>query len=102
MEKAYLNNIPEGGEKDATMELLIQILVYYCKWEMTDDNYIDKDLSFKSILLNSVDWLPVSYRDNFNARITNTKAGDFGFLFDRIELITVDFNWKDLKGVMAQ
>lgn len=101
MEKAYLNNIPEGGEKDATMELLIQILVYYCKWEMTDDNYIDKDLSFKSILLNSVDWLPVSYRDNFNARITNTKAGDFGFLFDRIELITVDFNWKDLKGVMA-
>ena len=102
MEKAYLNNIPEGGDKDATMELLIQILVYYCKWEMTDDNYIDKDLSFKSILLNSVDWLPVSYRDNFNARITNTKAGDFGFLFDRIELITVDFNWKDLKGVMAQ
>lgn len=102
MEKAYLNNILEGGEKDATMELLIQILVYYCKWEMTDDNYIDKDLSFKSILLNSVDWLPVSYRDNFNARITNTKAGDFGFLFDRIELITVDFNWKDIKGVMAQ
>ncbi len=102
MEKAYLNNIPEGGEKDATMELLIQILVYYCKWEMTDDNYIDKDLSFKSILLNSVDWLPVSYRDNFNARITNTKAGDFGFLFDRIELITVEFNWKDIKGVMAQ
>ena len=56
----------------------------------------------KSILLNSVDWLPVSYRDNFNARITNTKAGDFGFLFDRIELITVEFNWKDIKGVMAQ
>lgn len=102
MEKAYLNNIPESGEKEATVELLIEILVYYCKWEMADENYIDKDSAFKSILLNKVDWLPIGYRDNFNARITNTKAGDFGFLFDRIELITVDFNWKDLKGVMAQ
>ena len=102
MEKAYLNNIPESGEKEATVELLIQILVYYCKWEMADENYIDKDSAFKSILLNNVDWLPIGYRDNFNARITNTKAGDFGFLFDRIELITVDFNWKDIKGVMAQ
>lgn len=102
MEKAYLNNIPESGEKEATVELLIQILVYYCKWEMADENYIDKDSAFKSILLNKVDWLPIGYRDNFNARITNTKAGDFGFLFDRIELITVDFNWKDIKGVMAQ
>lgn len=102
MEKAYLNNIPESGEKEATVELLIQILVYYCKWEMADENYIDKDSAFKSILLNKVDWLPIGYRDNFNARITNTKAGDFGFLFDRIELIIVDFNWKDIKGVMAQ
>ncbi len=103
MEKAYLNNIPEGGEKDATMELLIQILVYYCKWEMTDENYGTKDTSlYKIITLNEVDWLPEDHRVEFKNRVTKARAGDFGFLFDRIELITVDFNWKDIKGVMAQ
>jgi DNA polymerase III delta prime subunit len=103
MEKAYLNNIPEGGEKDATMELLIQILVYYCKWEMTDENYGTKDTSlYKIITLNEVDWLPEGHRVEFKNRVTKARAGDFGFLFDRIELIAVDFNWKDIKGVMAQ
>ena len=103
MEKAYLNNIPEGGEKDATMELLIQILVYYCKWEMTDENYGTKDTSlYKIITLNEIDWLPEDHRVEFKNRVTKARAGDFGFLFDRIELITVDFNWKDIKGVMAQ
>lgn len=103
MEKAYLNNIPESGEKEATVELLIQILVYYCKWEMTDENYGTKDTSlYKIITLNEVDWLPEDHRAEFKNRVTKARAGDFGFLFDRIELITVDFNWKDIKGVMAQ
>lgn len=102
MEQSYLNNIPESGDKNETIELLVQILVYYCKWEMTDENYNTKDISLHNIIaLNEVNWLPEEHRANFKQRLTTAKAGDFGFLFDRIELITVDFNWKDLKGVIA-
>lgn len=103
MEQSYLNNIPESGDKNETIELLVQILVYYCKWEMTDENYNTKDISLHNIIaLNEVNWLPEEHRANFKQRLTAAKAGDFGFLFDRIELITVDFNWKDLKGVIAK
>ncbi len=70
---------------------------------MTDENYGTKDTSlYKIITLNEVDWLPEDHRVEFKNRVTKARAGDFGFLFDRIELITVDFNWKDIKGVMAQ
>ena len=101
IDKAYLNNIPESGDKQALIELLIQVLVYYCKWEMTDENYNTKDISLHNIIaLNEVNWLPEEHRANFKQRLTTAKAGDFGFLFDRIELIIVDFNWKDLKGVI--
>lgn len=101
MEQSYLNNIPESEDKNETIELLVQILLYYCKWEMTDENYNTKDISLHNIIaLNEVNWLPEEHRANFKQRLTTAKAGDFGFLFDRIELITVDFNWKDLKGVI--
>ncbi len=101
MEQSYLNNIPESEDKNETIEFLVQILLYYCKWEMTDENYNIKDISLHNIIaLNEVNWLPEEHRANFKQRLTTAKAGDFGFLFDRIELIIVDFNWKDLKGVI--
>lgn len=102
MEQAYLNNIPESGDKKALVELLIQVLVYYCKREMADENYGTKDTSLYNIItLNEVNWLPKDHRVEFKNRVTNARIGNFEILFDRIELITVDFNWKDLKGVMA-
>ena len=102
MEQAYLNNIPESGDKKALVELLIQVLVYYCKREMADENYGTKDTSLYNIItLNEVNWLPKDHRVEFKNRVTNARIGSFEILFDRIELITVDFNWKDLKGVMA-
>lgn len=103
VEKAYLNTIPESGEKDATIDLLIQILVYYCKWEMTDENYGTKDQSlYKIITLNEVSWLPAMYRKDFKNRVTKARTGNFNLLFNRIELISVDFNWRDLKGVIGK
>lgn len=102
VEKAYLTNIPESGDKQALVELLIQVLVYYCKREMADENYGTKDTSLYNIItLNEVNWLPKDHRVEFKNRVTNARIGNFEILFDRIELITVDFNWKDLKGVMA-
>ncbi len=102
MEQAYLNNIPESGDKQATVDLLIEVLVYFCKWEMKDENYGAKDLSLYAVIThNDVNWLPTEYRKSFRDRVMKAMDGNFELLFDRIELISVNFNWKDLKGVMA-
>ena len=77
MEQAYLNNIPESGDKKALVELLIQVLVYYCKREMADENYGTKDTSLYNIItLNEVNWLPKDHRVEFKNRVTNARIID--------------------------
>lgn len=103
IEQAYLNNIPESGDKQATVDLLIEVLVYFCKWEMKDENYGAKDLSLYAVIThNDVNWLPTEYRKSFRDRVMKAMDGNFELLFDRIELISVNFNWKDLKGVIGK
>lgn len=72
------------------------------QWELYNDNYEAKDLSLRDIIShNDVSWLPAEHRNNFKERVEKAKIGNFELLFDRIELISVDFDWKDLKGVMG-
>jgi hypothetical protein len=100
--EAYLQKIHPSGDKQALIELLLQVLIYYCKWELYNDNYEAKDLSLRDIIShNDVSWLPAEHRNNFKERVEKAKIGNFELLFDRIELIYVDFDWKDLKGVMG-
>ena len=100
--EAYLQKIHPSGDKQALIELLLQVLIYYCKWELYNDNYEAKDLSLRDIIShNDVSWLPAEHRNNFKERVEKAKIGNFELLFDRIELISVDFDWKDLKGVMG-
>lgn len=101
--KILIGRIQEDETKEAVVEQLIKVLIYYIKWEMQVEDYRYKDRSLQRIVdQNDVTWLPGKYRQTFRKSIEQAKSGDFKYLFYRIELVLANFHWRDLEDVISK